>query len=133
MTPTHEPFRKIHPSLQLTSTLRDLQLKLGEFRHPCVSPSPYFVLEMADCFIDATQAFSQAIPTIRRLPDLLLFLSGLLTLPQFLLLFSKGLGKPLSKASSGRALDEWGTNASLLGDPPCHGSQSARSGRGIGQ
>jgi len=33
MTPTHEPFQTIHPSLQLTPIIPSLQLKLESFRN----------------------------------------------------------------------------------------------------
>jgi hypothetical protein len=45
-----------------------------------------------------------------------------LPFPSFSLFFAKGLGKPLSKASSGQASDEWGASSSLLGGPPCDGN-----------
>jgi len=40
MTPTHESFRTIHPSLQLTPTIRYLQLKLRSF--PNLFSGPFF-------------------------------------------------------------------------------------------
>jgi len=40
---------------------------------------------------------------------------------RFLLLFEKGLDKPLSKASSGQALDERDNRSPLLGDPYLRG------------
>ena len=66
MTPTHEPFRTIHPSLQLTPTIRYLQLKLEGF--PNLFSGPFF----NDSGTSPALIFT--LPVLRLCPDLRIFI-----------------------------------------------------------